>query len=320
MKGEEKGMNDDLTQINGIGAKTEERLNEADITTFAQLATSTPSELAAALQNMRGMSASRIENEEWILQAKQLAPDVTMEATPVEKSAASAPDAQDDVSAITLEEKRPVNRQHYATFKVDLLLEEDNEVRRTSVAHVQGGGQRKWAGWQPERLIGFMQEEADITHSQIVAQPADSPRAQPSSAAMTTGPSDGPEMMLSGKPHVREFEIVQKADSPRSVRRLVHHDHPFAILLDLDLDEVKSPQDTVLKYSVLLRAKHLGGGPRRTVGPVKGHVMDADRLVVRFPNVALQSGTYRLETEITLSAEEAGQLIASVPGDLLHVS
>jgi predicted flap endonuclease-1-like 5' DNA nuclease len=60
---------DDLTTIRGIGPVMLQRLNQAGIYTYAQLATSTPDELRQALRE----AARLAKVEEWIEQAQKLA-------------------------------------------------------------------------------------------------------------------------------------------------------------------------------------------------------------------------------------------------------
>lgn len=60
---------DDLTQIQGLGPASKERLYNAGITTFAQLARSTPD----SLQEQLGAVSARFDVEEWIEQARDLA-------------------------------------------------------------------------------------------------------------------------------------------------------------------------------------------------------------------------------------------------------
>lgn len=49
-----------------------------------------------------------------------------------------------------------VDQQPYETFVVELLVDEDRAVRRTRVVHVQTGAEERWAGWDGERLLGFV--------------------------------------------------------------------------------------------------------------------------------------------------------------------
>ncbi len=64
---------DKLRLINGIGPVVEERLNRVGIFTFAQLATLSPADIAAAVAGLAGLSAERIIKQDWIGQARKLA-------------------------------------------------------------------------------------------------------------------------------------------------------------------------------------------------------------------------------------------------------
>jgi large subunit ribosomal protein L21 len=60
---------DDLTQINGIGPAFASRLNEAGITTFADLANQSPEEVREAAR----IAGGQADPEEWIAEAGTLA-------------------------------------------------------------------------------------------------------------------------------------------------------------------------------------------------------------------------------------------------------
>lgn len=60
---------DDLTQINGIGPAFASRLNEAGITTFADLANQSPEELREAAR----IAGGQADPAEWIVEAGTLA-------------------------------------------------------------------------------------------------------------------------------------------------------------------------------------------------------------------------------------------------------
>jgi hypothetical protein len=72
-KAAEQPMADKLRLINGIGPAVEERLNRVGIFTFAQLATLSPADIAAAVAGLAGLSAERIIKQDWIGQAHKLA-------------------------------------------------------------------------------------------------------------------------------------------------------------------------------------------------------------------------------------------------------
>jgi len=63
------GSPDPLTEINGIGPAFERALNEIGIFTYAQLAQQSAEALAASM-DARGVTAERIERDEWIEQAQ----------------------------------------------------------------------------------------------------------------------------------------------------------------------------------------------------------------------------------------------------------
>lgn len=133
---------DDFMQIRGVGKRNQHRLNEAGIYTFEQLAQQTPAELAALLNDAANITAERIEKQDWTGQARRLA------------AARTALDKE------TLEFAG--ESQHYATFTAELLLGENNLVRRTRMIHVQTQTEEAWAGWQSGRLEQFIVEHADI--------------------------------------------------------------------------------------------------------------------------------------------------------------
>jgi large subunit ribosomal protein L21 len=60
---------DDLTDIKGIGAVSAERLNDAGVTTFAEIATWSDEDLEANSAKIK-VSADRIRREDWVGQAR----------------------------------------------------------------------------------------------------------------------------------------------------------------------------------------------------------------------------------------------------------
>ena len=135
---------DDLKRIKGIGAGVETRLNQAGILSFAKLAASTPEEISGILANMIGMSPQKINDQDWIGQAKQFSAGVEAD------EAINIPANSSD-------------QQHYETFSVKLLVDDFKQVRRTNIVHVQKGEEENWAGWDEQRLIAFVIEHAALT-------------------------------------------------------------------------------------------------------------------------------------------------------------
>ena len=136
---------DDFKKINGIGPAIERRLHDSGIQTYAQLASKTPDELFKIFENRAGMSADRINQQDWIGQAQKL-----VQQKPVTKN-------RDSVKA-------PGNGQHYAAFTIKLLLDKRNNVRSTTIAQV-GKDQQKWAGWDEEKIISFIVQQGGLNQS-----------------------------------------------------------------------------------------------------------------------------------------------------------
>lgn len=150
----------DLKLINGIGPGIERRLHGAGIRTYAQLGAMTPAELVALIGKAT-VSADRITKQDWIGQARAFAQQAAPAPAAAALNEAAVVGAQALAEALA-DRAEPVSRQHYATFTVELLLDETNEVRRTRVVHVQEGGQEVWAGWEDGRLVSFFVEHASL--------------------------------------------------------------------------------------------------------------------------------------------------------------
>jgi hypothetical protein len=48
------------------------------------------------------------------------------------------------------------NGQHYESFIVRVLLNDDGSIRDTRMEHVGTGEVRRWAGWEPSAMLGFV--------------------------------------------------------------------------------------------------------------------------------------------------------------------
>ncbi len=260
---------DDLTLIKGIGPAIKARLHDSGILTFAQLGASSPEKIAAVVTSL---SAKRIARENWIGQARKLA----SKQKPAKRRM-----------------KRAVlrGRQHYGTFTVELLLNEDNDVRCTRVKHIQSGAEDTWAGWDDAQLAGFFVERAALRLPLMEPPPrvaAIAERVPPSPAAAR----------VTGALRLRELEMVPAgAGSPHYVLR---HGQPFVVRLTLDLTEVVAPSDVPLAYEATVCAKKLGG-PRQLVGKAHDSVTPAQTVTVNVEGTALTQGIYRLEAVVTLA-------------------
>ena len=125
---------DDLAQITGIGARIEAKLKQAGIRTFAQLGRMSVEKLAA----ISGYSTDRIRQNDWVGQAKALAP--TPQGTTSD------------------EDLRPPDRHN---FTLELQLDAPRgAVLSSNIHHVQSGDRDSWRGWDGERLVSFVEVRA----------------------------------------------------------------------------------------------------------------------------------------------------------------
>lgn len=120
-------VTDDFKLIKGIGPSFERQLHKAGIHTYEQLASLTSAKLAGIIV---GLSTGQIEKQKWISQANKLE----------SKQAVVHPRRSKPSKNITA----PRSRQHYATFTIELLLDEINAVRRSRVAYIQSGEEEAW--------------------------------------------------------------------------------------------------------------------------------------------------------------------------------
>ena len=116
---------DDLTRIAGLGQDIARRLDEAGIGTYAELAGCSFGEIAKALPGA-GPPLWRSING-WRHRAQEFAGRTTM---PPERDGPAAG-----------------NGQHYESFIVRVLLNNDGSIRDTRMEHIGTGEVKRWAGW-----------------------------------------------------------------------------------------------------------------------------------------------------------------------------
>ena len=138
-------LSDDLQRINGIGPTVAQRLEEAGVASYTDLAALTPARIADLLADVAGTSATRIAKQDWVGQACCLADGNT------EPSHSGDHD--------------PEGHQRYVTFHVELLVGPDDTIRRTHVRHYQSDVAESWAGWDPNQLVEFLHQHASINDS-----------------------------------------------------------------------------------------------------------------------------------------------------------
>jgi hypothetical protein len=298
---------DDFRKIDGVGRRFQQRLWDAGIFTYDDLARRTPEEIAAVLAPMAGISPEHIAS-----QARELAE--------------SPPEAS-------------VPRQHYAAFHVEFLLESDNSVRRTKVHQHQTDARDAWPGWDAERLLSFLRDRIPLP---AAATPADAPGVEPAQAqtdepAQAQTRDQGPasfEPAPAGQPSAPVpdrspswsldiEELAPVRDGKRS--RILSPNEPSSVRLTMRINPIGVPIHDTFDFSATIVARRLGGHDRSPLGTVHGTVGARDPVSVEVTGPALPADLYRLVVTVDIypadHSPEAPPLYGRrASGDLMRVA
>ena len=250
---------DSLQAIHGIGPGVARRLADAGIGGPAALAAASPEEVARALKGMPVVSAERVR--QWIAAAGQLA----------EKQ----PDALSD------------NGQHYATFRLELLLGQGNMVRRTRVQHVQSEANASWSGWATNRLIHFVVENAGFE--------------PPPEMGNAFASSETEQMAL----RLHDLKVVDA--QTRRPRHIVRRGQPYDVQFGVALEGGNDATPEPARMRATLYARSPDGEERALLGHGATARPLAPDLSVAFamtPAVDLDPGPYRLELELDVETAD----------------
>jgi hypothetical protein len=276
---------DDLTQIGGIGSKIADRLYAAGILTYADLASRSADEIIKLLSDVSGLSAGRLDS--WRGQARELAA-AAAQAAP-ESPAAEVPAAEVPAGA-------PGDGQHYESFLVRVLLNEDGSVRRTTAQHIRTGAERHWPGLERQALPEFIEAAIASTTPPSTA-PAEPPsdRAQQAEAIHSTPAEPATDRGVAARPGpARLVPAAALSLEPAMLRAA----EPFTMTVTIELPEPASHGDR-LAYSAVIVARPMGGGPKRTVGESDGLLATASPSITIY-GAGLPPGAYRLDGAVSL--------------------
>ncbi len=294
----------DFTLIQGIGPGIHNRLHAAGICTFAQLGALSTEEILAKVGSVPALTAERIALEDWVGQARAFAERVDLPDPPVQEL--------------------PANQQHYATYRIELLVDETGSPRRTSITHVQSKRETSWAGWEQARLVDFIFASAGLK-----AQP--DPDVHPASSgdnssAVAAGPEAQPEADVhpatgnDASPlaaHDPDPVLVSPGEGPGEVcatlqlkepiSRLaaaaeppitIAGQRPFSLRVTLDLSHADGAPD-LLDYAIVMTVKNMGDGTRCLAGRAAGTVPFAHTITTDIQGMPLPPGIYHLRVIAT---------------------
>jgi len=282
--------------IEGLGPKSEAQLHARGVHTMQQLAALSVPELAAKLAGVRGMSAQKIESKDILGQAREKAQAGSGSQEKPAKDAGN-------------------NRQHYASFTLELLLNKDNSVRGTTVTNNKNKKPGRWTGWDGEKLTAFIAEQSGVKFAppKIKAEPANPPETQ----------TTVPEPAKSAPPAAGTVKLRQldaRLSGTEQPCHAVPHNQPFEMWLTLDLVDFKLPENSQLDYTAAIYAKQLGTGQRRLVGEKRSSAPLQRRLSIPVKGVQMPAGDFRLEAEVALRLPHTGKDFKSrIEGSVLQV-
>jgi predicted flap endonuclease-1-like 5' DNA nuclease len=276
---------DDLTRIGGIGSKIADRLYAVGILTYADLASRSADEIIKLLPDVSGLSTARLDG--WRDQARELA--------------AAAAQAAQESPAAEVPAGAPADGQHYESFLVRVLLNEDGSIRRTTAQHIRTGAERHWPGLERQALPEFI-ETAIASATLSPAAPAESPsdRAQQAGPPQDAPPQDAPAEPVavregpaaSGPARLMSSAILSV--EPAMLRAA----EPFTMTMTIDLTEPASHADR-LAYSAVIVAKPMAGGSKRTIAESDG-LLGPTSSAITIGAAGLPPGAYRLDGAVSL--------------------
>lgn len=265
----------DFHRIPGIGPGIEQRLHAAGIQTFDHLASLTAEEISATLNGLVGMTAERINQQDWPGKARLLAQSL-----------------HDDRLSLVSEE--PGDRQHYASFMLELLQDEEHAVRRTRVVHVQSGVRDGWAGWDAGRLLSWIQSQAGPSNLATENSSAAQQESELPDGSLQQPLRRQPSLAVT----VRAAEIVDS--QKQQMGRFFYSHQPVELHIALDIGSDHLPAGTLLAYRVTVEARLIGTSDRIVLPEVTGEVAAQNEILLTIPLIDLPGGTYRLMTSATL--------------------
>jgi hypothetical protein len=291
---------DDFRKIAGIGPIVAQRLRDAGILTYEDLARRAPEEIAA----VAGKSAESIASQNWIGQARELA--------------GPAPEPS-------------VPRQHYAAFQVEFLLESDNRVRRTKVRQHQTDVSDAWPGWDGERLIAFLRDRIPLATATRAADDLDAeppampspgkPSVAPPAPASQPSPAVPAEELPSSFLAIEELTLTRDGQ-PSYVSR---PDEPNLVRLTLHINRINRPIPDTFDFSATIAARKLGGHDRVQLGTSQGTIRVSEPLSVQVAGTPLPTGLYRVVVTVHIypadhDTDQAPIYSHSASGNLVQVA
>lgn len=280
----------EFRRIKGIAETTERALHDAGIETFDHLAMLTPEEIAEALPGNVGVK-ERAARQDWMGQAANFA-ILLAKRNPQEEG--------EGKGMLHSERQQPERQQHYASFMVVLLIDESHEVRRTTVTHIQDDTRESWAGWEPQRMTGWIADQAGISTAPPAGQPAQGKKPAPAAAKRKASALNG-ELLFSPVRFAFPSNPTREWSSPQ----ILSGGDPFQVSMDLDLSRVEAPADQALRYQAAAQIHSMGRWEQSRTVHLDGGARPGERRSLTFGMPGLPEGTYHLDIAVLVAPESS---------------
>lgn len=282
-------VGDDFTQIRGIGPGIANRLHNAGILRFTQLASLSPEEIVAATGELIGLTVERVEQQDWAGQARELS-EIRFEPLTDENG----------------------DHLHYATFTAELLLDAKNRVRRTRLVDVRAGVEDAWAGWDADRIVRFLIEQSSLNDDAETE----------TELAEAEAPAPAPETQTLGMMEIEQVATLHTETGQK--KHILPSDYPFTLALALDLSQARLPRQRPLHCQASVQAKELSSGQRLVLAEWDEISELQDEIDFSLQHPGLPVGVYRLEAAAVIAP--AGpetlpetELAAFLEGEILQM-
>lgn len=208
-----KGAYDDFKKIKGIGDSIAMALVESGICRYQELASMTPLELTERLKDrVAFISPQRIQRDEWIAQAKNLAKGTPAEVPHPEKSPDKGNNTSPQEAGKSTADSKRESWKEVADFFVSFgytTTQEGEERLQTRVHHSQAGDFKQWDGIVTKELVSWILTKANLSEE-------DMPEMGDSRPAKQAQPQPDPQpatLLKLSYPRVAEAEAAGKGQA-----------------------------------------------------------------------------------------------------------